>query len=104
MVVPRPHNKQDSMEAVRVLSMAWIDEEHCVRGIRCHDRYCKEWDEKHGTYKSQPVHNWASHGSDAAQTGACGHRSRLCPAAKRKVLPQVETAISLDCVEERHGH
>jgi hypothetical protein len=52
--------------------MAWIDEEHCAQGIRCLDSYCKEWDEKHGTYKSQPVHNWASHGSDALQSGACG--------------------------------
>jgi len=72
-VVPRIHNKQDSIEAARnLLSMAWIDEEHCAQGIRCLDNYCKEWDEKHGTYKSQPVHNWASHGSDALQTGACG--------------------------------
>ena len=52
---------------------AWIDEEYCAQGIRCLDSYCKEWDEKHGTYKSQPVHNWASHGSDALQTGACGY-------------------------------
>ena len=52
--------------------MSWIDEEHCAQGIRCLDSYCKEWDEKHGTYKSQPVHNWASHGSYALQTGACG--------------------------------
>jgi hypothetical protein len=72
-VVPRIHNKQDSIEAARnFLSMAWIDEERCAHGIRCLDSYCKEWDEKHGTYKSQPVHNWASHGSDALQTGACG--------------------------------
>jgi hypothetical protein len=73
IVVPRIHNKQDSIEAARnFLSMAWIDEEHCAQGIRCLDNYCKEWDEKHGTYKSQPVHNWVSHGSDALQTGACG--------------------------------
>src|SRR4029077_17420274 len=73
IVVPRIHNKQDSIEAARnFLSMAWIDEEHCAQGIRCLDNYCKEWDEKHGTYKSQPVHNWASHGGHALQTGACG--------------------------------
>jgi hypothetical protein len=72
IVVPRIHNKQDSIEAARnSLSMAWIDEERCAQGIRCLDS-CKEWGEKHGTYKSQPVHNWASHGSDALQTVACG--------------------------------
>jgi hypothetical protein len=70
----------DSIEAVRnFLSMAWIDEEHCAQGIRCLDDYCKEWDEKHGTYKSRPVHNWASHGSDALQTGACGFVPEYIP-------------------------
>ena len=49
-VVPRIHNKQDSIEAARnFLNMCWIDEEHCAQGIRCLDSYCKEWDEKHGT-------------------------------------------------------
>jgi len=83
IVVLRIHNKQDSIEAARnFLSMCWIDEEHCAQGIRCLDRYCKEWDEKHGTYKSQPAHNWASHGSDALQTGALRLRPRLYPAAQ----------------------
>ena len=70
----------DSIEAARnSLSMAWIDEEHCAQGIRCLDDYCKEWNEKHGTYRSQPVHNWASHGSDALQTGACGFVPEYIP-------------------------
>ena len=77
---PRIHNKQGSIEAARnFLRRAWIDEEHCAHGIRCLDNYCKEWAEKHGTYKSQPVHNWASHGSDALQTGACGFVPEYIP-------------------------
>jgi hypothetical protein len=72
-VVPRIHNKADAIEAARnFLSTTWIDEEHCIQGIRCLDSYTKAWDETHGTYRSEPVHNWASHGADALQTGACG--------------------------------
>jgi hypothetical protein len=40
--------------------------------VRCWLVALRVGPEKHGTYKSQPVHNWASHGSDALQTGACG--------------------------------
>ena len=95
-VVPRIHNKPDSIEAARnFLSMAWIDEEHCAQGIRCLDNYCKQWDEKHGTYKSQPLHNWASHGSDALQTGACG----LFPTMSHR--PMTGTAASRN--PRRHG-
>ena len=52
--------------------MCWIDEELCAKGIRCLDEYTKQWDENNGHYKSEPTHNWASHGADALQTGACG--------------------------------
>jgi hypothetical protein len=73
IVVPRIHNKADAIEPARnFLSTTWIDEEHCIQGIRCLDSYAKAWDETHGTYKSEPVHNWASHGADALQTGARG--------------------------------
>jgi hypothetical protein len=48
IVVPRIHNKADAIEAARnFLSTTWIDEEHCVQGIRCLDSYAKAWDETH---------------------------------------------------------
>jgi hypothetical protein len=80
IVVPRIPNKQDAIEAMRNwLVMAWIDEEHCAQGIRCLDNYTKEWDDKHGHYKSEPLHNWASHGADAGMTGACGFTPDYVP-------------------------
>jgi hypothetical protein len=55
IVVPRIHNKQDSIEAARnFLSMAWIDEEHCAQGVRCLDSYCKEWDESTARINHSP--------------------------------------------------
>jgi hypothetical protein len=80
IVVPRVTNKQDAIEAGRNwLSMCWIDEQHCAQGIRCLDNYTKEWDENRGHYKSEPLHNWASHGADAMMTGACGFSPDYIP-------------------------
>jgi hypothetical protein len=79
-VVPRVANKIDAIEACRnFLSMCWIDEENCVQGIRCLDNYSWVWDDLHGRYKDEPRHNWASHGSDALMTGACGFTPDYIP-------------------------
>jgi hypothetical protein len=59
--------------------MCWIDEEHCSQGIRCLDNYRKAWDDKNGTYKSEPLHNWACQGADALMTGACGFTPEYVP-------------------------
>jgi len=80
IVVPRVTNKMDAIEAARNwLTMCWIDEEHCAQGIRCLDNYRKAWDENRGHYKSEPLHDWASHGADALQTGACGFTPDYIP-------------------------
>lgn len=80
VVVPRVSNKANAIEAARnFLSMCWIDEAHCSRGIQCLDHYRKEWDEKRATFKSEPVHDWSSHGSDALMTGACGYTPEYVP-------------------------
>jgi hypothetical protein len=79
-VVPRIDNKMNAIEAARnMLSMSWIDEEHCSRGIQCLDNYKKAWDERRATYRSEPLHDWASHGADAYMTGACGFTPDYVP-------------------------
>jgi hypothetical protein len=74
--VPRPKNLEevlDGIESVRAFLMTcWIDEQNCADGIRSLDNYQKEWDDNAGTWKKGPLHNWASHGSDALRTGATG--------------------------------
>lgn len=74
--VTRPKNVEevlDGIEAVRAfLATCWIDEVSCAEGIRALDNYQKEWDDSAGTWKKGPLHNWASHGSDALRTGATG--------------------------------
>lgn len=61
------------IDAVRnMLNRCWFDEKKCSQGIKCLENYKKEWDEKHVCWRSQPLHNWASHGADAFRTLATG--------------------------------
>ena len=48
--------------------MCDFNKENTVRLIDCLSNYSKEFDDKMGTYKNRPLHNWASHGVDAFQT------------------------------------
>jgi len=43
-------------------------------GIRCLDGYQFVWDDKRGIWSSEPLHNWASHGSDAWRQFAQGYQ------------------------------
>jgi len=79
-MVPRPKSTDqllDQIEETRnFLSTCWIDEAKCDSGdnsgLKCLESYRKEWDDKLGDFKRTPLHNWASHGSDAFRTGAVG--------------------------------
>jgi phage terminase large subunit len=80
VVVPRITNKQDAIEAGRnFLSMCWIDQERCAKGVEALDHYRKAWDEDRKTWKKAPEHDWASHGADAMMTGACGFTPEYIP-------------------------
>lgn len=68
-IVPRISNHQEGIESVRrFLPMCWFDEQACEKGITCLDNYRKEWDERLGSYKKTPLHDWASHGAKAFET------------------------------------
>jgi hypothetical protein len=55
-----------------ILSRCWFDEKKCATGIKALENYKKEWDDRLGTWKSNPCHNWASHCADAFRTLATG--------------------------------
>jgi hypothetical protein len=55
-----------------ILYKCWFDREKCKEGLKNLENYKKEWDEKRGCWKSKPLHNWASNGSDAFRTLATG--------------------------------
>lgn len=61
-----------------MLSYCWFDEAKTEAGRKALESYKKEWDEKHAVYKSQPLHDWSSHGADAFRTGAQAWKMGLC--------------------------
>lgn len=60
---------EDGIDSVRrLLPLAFFDREKCGDGIDALKSYRREKDEKLGTFKNTPVHDWASHAADAFRT------------------------------------
>lgn len=73
-VVPRVKNKWESIEAARrVFAACWFDKQRCEQGIRALRSYQQKWDEDNQVFLYEPMHNWASNGSDAYQQFALGY-------------------------------
>jgi hypothetical protein len=57
---------EDGINAVRMkFNQLWIDEKKCDRLLHCLSLYRKEWDEKRGQFKNQPLHDFTSNSADA---------------------------------------
>ena len=83
---------EDGVEAARsFLARCWFDKERCARGLNCLASYHKEWDDKRMDWKSQPVHDWASHGADAFRYLAVGHKQAKAERAEKVEIVQVES-------------
>lgn len=66
-VVP-DYSIEDGINAVGVwLDRLDINQDTCKEFIKAMKAYEREWDEKRGMYKDEPLHNWASHGADMAR-------------------------------------
>lgn len=62
---------EDGINAVSVwLDRLDINKETCKQFIKSMKAYEREWDEKRGMYKDEPLHNWASHAADMARYAA----------------------------------
>ena len=92
--VQRPRVKAEGIQAVRrMFPRFWIDDVRAEQGYNCVASYRREWDEKAGRFRDNPVHDWASHGADALQTLALGWRESMSPMGQRK--PQM-AKVSFD--------
>lgn len=86
-VLPRG-DLQDGIEATRnFLSICWFDEEKTDEGLTALEAYRKDWDEKLGTWKRTPLHDWASHPADGFRTLAIGHKERMTVRKSRAAKP-----------------
>lgn len=76
-------SQQNSIEAAReTLKITWIDRTKCDDGINALKQYQFEYDEDLQTFKSKPIHNWASHASDAFEIIGQVWRNPPVPAAQ----------------------
>jgi len=74
LVVPRM-SIEDGIHASRqILPKCYFHKTECKDGLNALKRYRKEFDEKKGTYKPNPLHDWSSHFADAFRYFAIAHR------------------------------
>jgi len=70
----------DGIEIARgVLKQCVFDEAECSQGITCLENYRKEWNDKLGAYRDNPLHDWSSHGADAFRYLAVVEGGRRAP-------------------------
>lgn len=63
----------DGINAVRtILPRCWFDATKCAKGVDALKAYRREYDETKKTFHDRPVHDWASHPSDAFRYLALG--------------------------------
>lgn len=65
-VVPRVSLILNGIQSVRnVFPSCWFDEQACDVGLKRLQNYRKEWNDKRGCWKDEPLHDDNSHGADA---------------------------------------
>lgn len=70
----------EGIEAAReILPNCAFDAAKTEQGLLCLENYRKEWDDKRGCWKDKPLHDWASHGSDAFRYFAVANSKRKAP-------------------------
>lgn len=63
-IVPRL-SVQDGIDAgKRMFSRLWVNEGKCGPWLDSMAQYRREWDDKRGMFKEDPLHDWTSHGAD----------------------------------------
>jgi hypothetical protein len=71
-VLPRL-SVDDGIQAVRrLLPRCWFNNPQVKQGLDCLRNYRRDYDEKRNVFFDKPLHDWASHGSDAFRYLAMG--------------------------------
>lgn len=79
----------DGIQSVRsILPKCVFDHKSCELGINALESYRKEWNEKLGCWRDNPLHDWSSHGSDAFRYLAVAE-------SKRKPITNVKVRFAI---------
>jgi hypothetical protein len=74
-VVPRTESRVSAINQTRAaIPTCWFDDDKCADGIAGLEAYRKEWDDRLGGFKEEPLHDWASNPADAFRQFAQGYR------------------------------
>lgn len=72
-LVQKKHRKEDQINAARmILPKCVFDAKKCEKGLNALRNYQRKWDSQNKVFSATPLHNWASHGSDAYMLFAMG--------------------------------
>jgi phage terminase large subunit len=75
---------EEGIHALRMLfPRLWFDAVRCKDGLEALMHYRRDYNERLNEFKATPVHDWASHGADAARGLAVRHQ---IPRDKRKSI------------------
>jgi len=84
-----PSTVDDGINGVRQLfPRMWFDERRCADGIEALRNYRTEYDDRKGTFKPRPLHDWSSHGADAARYSVQGYRDMAVERVREAVKPK----------------
>lgn len=87
---------EDRIEATRqLLKNCWFDSEKCKAGLSALQNYRRAFNDKLDQFKATPVHDWASHGSDAFGEGALNINKMQMPTSKKNPPPPLATRTTL---------
>lgn len=88
-VVPRL-TVEDGIHAARaLLPKCYFEKTECKDGLLALRRYRKEFDEKKGVYKNNPLHDWSSHFADAFRYFGIAFRDKN---VKTRPQPMADTS------------
>ena len=80
----------DGIHAARaLLPKCYFEKTECKDGLLALRRYRKEFDEKKGVYKNNPLHDWSSHFADAFRYFGIAFRDK---SVKTRPQPMADTS------------
>lgn len=92
-IVPRTKVKQDSIDQSRLLfPLVKFDQLNCAQGLDALLNYKKKWNEDLQTFYEEPVHDWASHASDAFQGIAITNLDTIKPEHRPSEQAKIDLA------------
>lgn len=69
-VQPRYDIAPTITRARQLFPRCWFDAERCATGLKALRSYRYEFNETHGNWSTEPLHDWSSHGASAFRCGA----------------------------------